>query len=135
MAHMDRLMADVSRIAVACWWWDMSCMPRVLTPSSPADDEGASDEWEEARGRERDAALYVLESVRDQRAALGLLAGNGPRSATARRHAIHAIERAGGPGAARHVDVHGFGPGWRELPRPVLYPGIVARDKARRLRA
>jgi hypothetical protein len=130
--NIDRTMADVARLAVACWWWSLACAPRPLSSDSPAEDDDAAEAWERARDMEQNQAMMVLAGVRDQRTALALLAGTGERSVTARRHAIHAIDRVGGRGAAREVSVHGFGEGWRDLPRPVLYPGVVARAHAAR---
>lgn len=86
--HTDRLMADVERLACASalWYW--------AAQAQGTNHAGDPDPYYEAKREScHDAAVRELRAIRDHSAVLELLR----TSSTARRHATHALRRAGLP--------------------------------------
>lgn len=99
-----------TRLALACWWRELSERERELTPAHPAGNEQADAEWERESEALRKDAEEILAGV-DRTAALEALRTDAGAGMAARL----ALRRVGAQLPLR-VDLLRTGPGWREQP-------------------
>lgn len=103
-------------MTMACLFWAWAGEVKSMANS---DDDVERAEGKDLFDRYHGEAMTRLEKLgKDgQRRALRLLSDAGSAGDAARKHAKEALARIG---ANYLVEVHGFGPGWRDLPRVTI---------------
>lgn len=103
----DQLSHDASVLALACVYWRLACIPRPLSPDSPAEEPDPY--WDSISDKWHNAAWSLARTVKNHKAVLDLLRTNSEVRILAANLVLNIEGRTAFP-----LTIKAFGPGWRE---------------------
>jgi len=106
--------SEVRALATHAYYNYRASQSRPLTPSSPAENERAEEEWDGETSDLDSVASAARAKIADVAQVLSVLSNDGPAGQRARGIARDQLNRLG---CNRPFTLHGYGPGWNEMPK------------------